>query len=66
MSMIGSFTDSFSAGRRPANLIGNVTATGLISFVDIGDTNSYQGIGNTYPVKITAKCTSDFVQLYML
>jgi hypothetical protein len=47
MSMIGSFTDSFSAGRRPANLIGNVTATGLISFVDIGDTNSYQGIGNT-------------------
>jgi hypothetical protein len=47
MSMIGSFTDSFSAGRRPANLIGNVTATGLISFVDIGDINSYQGVGNT-------------------
>ena len=47
MSMIGSFTDSFSAGRRPANLTGSVTSTGLISFVDIGDANSYQGIGNT-------------------
>lgn len=47
MSMIGSFTDSFSAGRRPANLIGTVTATGLVSSIDIGNTNSYQGIGNT-------------------
>jgi hypothetical protein len=47
MSMIGSFTDSFSAGRRPANLTGTVTATGLISYIDIGDPASYNGIGNT-------------------
>lgn len=45
--MISAFTDSFSAGRRPANLTGTVTATGLISYIDIGNTASYNGIGNT-------------------
>ena len=47
MSMINSFTDSFSAGRRPANLTGVVTTTGLISYIDIGNPASYNGVGNT-------------------
>ena len=45
--MIGAFTDSFSAGRRPANLTGAVTSTGLVSYIEIGNTSSYIGIGNT-------------------
>lgn len=47
MSMINSFTDSFSAGRRPSTLSGTVTSTGLVSYIDIGDPLSYNGMGNT-------------------
>jgi hypothetical protein len=45
--MITAFTDSFSAGRRPSSLSGIVTSTGLVSYIDIGDPASYNGIGNT-------------------
>jgi hypothetical protein len=42
------FSHSFTAGKRPgAFLTGEVTATGLISLIDIGNTASYNGIGNT-------------------
>lgn len=48
MPINSSFSHSFSPGRRSSGFVtGNVTSTGLISFIDMGDPASYIGIGNT-------------------
>jgi hypothetical protein len=47
MPMFNTYTDSFMAGKRPANAAtGIVTATGLISYIDMGNVASYSGVGS--------------------
>jgi hypothetical protein len=47
MPTFNAFNGSYWAGKRASGATGVVTATGLISYIDMGNVSSYAGIGNT-------------------